>query len=460
MTDEQIKEIIESGVDRSLIEYVMMHDELGEDFQAQLLSFLVRSDMDGFETAVDELCMMGLLEEQPEKLDPELEEKVNAAIDYLVQMEDIPKEELLKTQYLNLTYVMRHLFYNESDILEVLTPDTSNIIKFQTDKGDLWDVTYYTESFLTLDKRLDPIDYAILDVIYSLDCAGIRFFTTRMIDINLAGKKRLSTENSLQRIDRAIEKMTYIMVQCKINGLDRPETPLLSVQKFGKLGGSNCYYLDELNDLYAYANEMHQMDSIDKSYLDTSGLPKEYSFSDTELATYIKRRVLARVMGILRLSTKSNKGLKTRNRISLIQAKEKKNYNKKIPSVTGYNPTKRQGLFQQLGLMPDLTGLDADAANKKLDQWRKKQKPMYMKIIKGTLENLKRRYVILDYEEYREGGSKSLRDPVVAFDIICFTKSEINTLNGLREEQKAAKVQQWLKKRQETTPQKTGGTNQ
>ena len=99
--------------------------------------------------------------------------------------------------------------------------------------------------------------------------------------------------------------------------------------------------------------------------------------------------------------------------------------------------------------MPNIDGLDADEAEKRLKQWRTKQKPMYIKVVRGTLENLKRQFVILDYEEHRDNDSKSLREPVTGFDVICFNKTEQTALFKMRDEQKPDYVAKLLKKRQE-----------
>ena len=99
--------------------------------------------------------------------------------------------------------------------------------------------------------------------------------------------------------------------------------------------------------------------------------------------------------------------------------------------------------------MPNIDGLDAEEAEKKLRQWRTKQKPMYIKVVRGTLENLKRQFVILDYEEHKDNDSKSPRDPVTGFDIICFTKDEQDKLFKKRDELKSDYVNKLLKKRQE-----------
>lgn len=131
------------------------------------------------------------------------------------------------------------------------------------------------------------------------------------------------------------------------------------------------------------------------------------------------------------MNNKGSKRLKNWNRISLIQKKDKSD-----------------GLFPKLGLMPNIEGLDAEEAEKKLKQWRTKQKPLYIKVVRGTLENLKRQFVILDYEEHRDNDSKNPKDPVTGFDVICFTRKELSNLQRQREEQKPLYVKTLLENRQ------------
>ena len=60
MTTQEIRQFIDAGVDRSEIEYIMMHSEIGEAFQDQLIDLLARGDMDTYEAAVEELVLQGL----------------------------------------------------------------------------------------------------------------------------------------------------------------------------------------------------------------------------------------------------------------------------------------------------------------------------------------------------------------------------------------------------------------
>ena len=458
MTDQEIRVIIEAGVDRSEIEYIMMHSEIGEAFQDQLIGLLAKGDLDTYEAAVEELILQGIWDENKDEEYIQLElERFHNAIDKLVDTYEIPSEAPFQMQYLNLAYVTRHLFYNENDILSVLTPDQGNTIKFQTDGGEKWAVTYDTDSFLGVDQRLDPFDFAVLDVIYTLHTNEIPLFSPRWIDSILTGsKKRLATMGGLERIERSIEKLSYLNIQITIDGEDRQRTPLLSVQRFDFAEG-RFYCLYAINDLYQYAADMSQIANVPAEYFDTSTLPKEYKFSDTETAIVIKRRIIARVMGILRQSDAKHHGRKHWNRISLIRAKEKKYYDPKgrqksrEPFDTEYPHTKHRGLFAELGLLPDLDGLDPTEQREIMSRWRK-PKAEYMRVVRGTLEHLKQIYVIMDYEEVRPNESKSLREPVIGYDIICFNKTEVNKLKGMRDEQKSAYVKGLLDKRHSSQP--------
>lgn len=436
MTDQEIRQLIESGIERSEIEYVMRLDYIGEAFQRQLLQLLADGNMDAYEGALMHLYEMGILKEsdyeRDYELSPEQEAQLNDALDYVMNLDEPPKEIPLQMQYLNNTLIMRKLFDYNGDILEDIAPGVHSGAEFDTTKGENWTVDFWSVSGLTIDKSLDQFEWAVMDAIYTLHCNGIKMFSTRWIDMLLSGNRgKAPTANSITRIDVAIEKLSLIHLQYKTKDELSDETPLLSVQKFGNTLG-HFYYLNSINNLYAYAHDKSQVINVPNSYLDTSKLPKEFAFADTETAMVIKRRVVLRVMRILHMNNKSKKRLKNWNRISLIQKKDKSD-----------------GLFPKLGLMPNIDGLDAEEAEKKLRQWRTKQKPMYIKVVRGTLENLKRQFVILDYEEHKDNDSKSLRDPVTGFDIICFTKTEQDALFKMRDELKPDYVTRLLKKRQE-----------
>lgn len=430
MTDEEIRKRIESGIERSEIEFIMGHSEIGKDFQYQLISLYAKGDMAMYYGAIDELILRDIWDERKDEPNPKLEKEASEAIDYIMSLDEPPKELPIQMQYLNNTLVLRKLFYYDGNLLADVVPGKKDCAGFETMRGEQWDVDFWSDSNLTIDKSLDPFDVAVLDVIYTLYCNEIKAFSTKWIDLLLSGNmKRNPTGNSIARIDRTIDKLSAIHVQCTLNGVPREQTPLLSLSKFGHSQG-NIYYLRQINDLYAYAHDKKQISNIPNRYFDTSKLPKEYSFADTETAMVIKRRVVLRVMRILTISS-GKASFANWNRISLIQKKDKS-----------------EGLFPELGLMPDVENLEPVEAEKKLKQWRTKQKPLYIKVVRGTLENLKRQYVVLDYEEHKDNDSKNPKDPVTGFDIICFTKSERAALSKLRDEQKPQYVMNLLSKRQ------------
>ena len=434
MTDEKIRELIDAGVNRGEIEYIVSLKEIGQDFQDQLLQILAKEGFSAYQDALSKLYEWGVLENDPfdteVELSPEQEAELNAALDYIKSLDAPPKEIPLQMQYLNNTLIMRNLFDFNGNILEKVIPGFLRKVNFSTTKGERWHLEFWTDSNLTVDKSLDQFDWAVMDAIYTLHCNKIKMFSTRWIDTLLSGNRgKAPTENSIARIDRTIDKLSRLYLGYEVQGELADDTPLLSVQKFGNTQGW-FYYLNSINNLYAYAHDKNQVINVPNSYLDTSKLPKEFAFADTETAMVIKRRVILRVMRILYLNSKGTKRLKNWNRISLIQKKDKSD-----------------GLFPNLGLMPNIDGLDAAEAEKKLKQWRTKQKPMYIKVVRGTLENLKRQYVILDYEEHKDNDSKSLRDPVTGFDIICFNKTEQKALYAMRDEQKPGYVAGLLKKR-------------
>ena len=63
MTDQEIRQLIESGVERSEIEYVMSLDYIGDAFQSQLLQLLADGNMDAYEGALTQLYEMDILKE-------------------------------------------------------------------------------------------------------------------------------------------------------------------------------------------------------------------------------------------------------------------------------------------------------------------------------------------------------------------------------------------------------------
>ena len=126
MTDQEIRQLIESGIERSEIEYVMRLDYIGEAFQRQLLQLLADGNMDAYEGALMHLYEMGILKEsdyeRDYELSPEQEAQLNDALDYVMNLDEPPKEIPLQMQYLNNTLIMRKLFDYNGDILEDIAP--------------------------------------------------------------------------------------------------------------------------------------------------------------------------------------------------------------------------------------------------------------------------------------------------------------------------------------------------
>ena len=220
MTDQEIRQLIESGVERSEIEYVMSLDYIGDAFQSQLLQLLADGNMDAYEGALTQLYEMDILKEsdyeRDYELSPEQEAQLNAALDYVMSLDAPPKEVPLQMQYLNNTLIMRKLFDYNGDILEDVAPGKDAWAEFETTKGENWEVGFWSDSGLTIDKSLDHFEWAIMDAIYTLHCNGIKMFSTKWLDMLLSGNRgKAPTANSITRIDVAIEKLSLIHLQYK-----------------------------------------------------------------------------------------------------------------------------------------------------------------------------------------------------------------------------------------------------
>jgi hypothetical protein len=234
MTDKEIRQLIESGVERSEIEYVMRLDYIGEAFQSQLLQLLADGNMDAYEGALTQLYEMDILKEsdydRDYELSPEQEAQLNDALDYVMNLDEPPKEIPLQMQYLNNTLIMRKLFDYNGDILEDIAPGVHSGAEFDTTTGENWTVDFWSDSGLTIDKSLDHFEWAIMDAIYTLHCNGIKMFSTKWLDMLLSGNRgKAPTANSITRIDVAIEKLSLIHLQYKTKDELSDETPLLSV---------------------------------------------------------------------------------------------------------------------------------------------------------------------------------------------------------------------------------------
>ena len=95
MTDLEIRQLIESGVDRSEIEYIMQHSEIGSNFQDQLIGLLAKGDREQYEAAIEELILQNIWDESKDAnivLSPEEEDKLNEAVEYVMNLDEPPKE--------------------------------------------------------------------------------------------------------------------------------------------------------------------------------------------------------------------------------------------------------------------------------------------------------------------------------------------------------------------------------
>ena len=84
MTDERIRELIDAGVNRGEIEYIVSLKEIGQDFQDQLLQILAKEGFSAYQDALSKLYEWGVLENDPfdteVELSPEQEAELNAAL--------------------------------------------------------------------------------------------------------------------------------------------------------------------------------------------------------------------------------------------------------------------------------------------------------------------------------------------------------------------------------------------
>ena len=80
MTDQEIKQLIDAGVDRNKIEFIIRHDEIGEAFQDQLLALLEAGDYTKYQDCLEELMLWKIWDDSkdgPEDLTPGSDERVH-----------------------------------------------------------------------------------------------------------------------------------------------------------------------------------------------------------------------------------------------------------------------------------------------------------------------------------------------------------------------------------------------
>ena len=425
--------IRDKGVSVNDIDYILRHDEIGPSFQRQLLQAL-STDKKQFEASLCWLEEKGILDTSKDCREdtPEEEEKIDRIceiVDEIIDSYDNYQVDFEK-QYTATAFLIRLLCYNQGkELIPTLPLNGEKIINFP-------DYDTILSSGITAGAipftRLTPFDVAVLDVFYTLYCMDVKVIPVAMVDKLLSGNKgRVQSEKKIRVIEESVRKLQSINMSLTVRDRQYDSTKLLDVEVFDTLVTDGkrlptVYYLNGINALYAYAKDFQEVADVPKEYYDTSRLPDEIAFEDTETAILLKRRVITKVMGIIRESKQKRHKFKHWNRLALEQKKDK-----------------TKGIFPDLELMPEVENLTPEEAEKAYQKWRKKEKPKYIKIVKGTLENLKANYAILDYEDYRDNP----REPVNGFDIICFTKTEMEALHKMREELKPQYVQNLLKKR-------------
>ena len=136
-------------------------------------------------------------------------------------------------------------------------------------------------------------------------------------------------------------------------------------------------------------------------------LETQQEFNDTDEAILIKRYVIKRVAQIVKKNSLNS------NKISFLW----------LDKAEG----EQRGLYPELGYkVPEPKDYENDADYKKAaKKWREKTKPMINRVVKGTLETLKKASAITRYEEYREDGTKNPTSPVVGYKIY-FDKKTTN----------------------------------
>lgn len=433
MRTDEARKWLDSGISLSDLQYVLYHSEIGEEYQNELLKALRDGGVEAFNSDIEWLIDKEIWDEEADErlqtYSQQLEDRMLSVVDEVEEYCETSQTPSIGKQYLTTAYILRQLFYDKEngDIRNLPAGDIKRI-NFTDSTGVEWKIGFFLKDD-SVWEELEPFDLAVLDAVYTLYCADIKIFSLEMLDKVVSGNEgRGKSKQKIKRLMDSVVKLNNIKLAFAVREKKYEKTPLLDVELFF-LRDKSLGYLYGINNLYQYAAEYKEIASVPKEYFDTSKLLEPYKFQDTQTAILIKRRVIAKVMGIIRMSEKKGKRFANWNRISLIQKKDR-----------------RKGIFPELDLMPDINGLGKEDAEKEYQRWRKKEKPLYVKIVKGTLENLKANYAILDYTDYRENP----KDPVSGFDIECFTVTERNALDKMRGELKSAYVQNLLEKHRAT----------
>ena len=303
-------------------------------------------------------------------------------------------------QYMNNTKLNQRL---STKLISMKNEDNENgLVRFSVsveNNTNLSVEVWQDEDVNVVSEEITQFDMAVLDAVYTIMCAGYDVFTLEGVGKVMSGNKAQKiTPSKLVAIEDSIEKMrcTHIRIDCEEQFRSRKDTrdmkyiyesyflPANRVSGEYEANGKSvtAYQIIEKSGYYKYAENLHQIVDFDAELLDT-----HTKFTDTFEAILIKRYVIKRVELI-----KSANNLKN-NKISYDW------YDKSVGV--------KKGLFADLGYIPNSTA-----------NWRDKKKRIN-RIVKLTLQSLKEKNAIVDFVQYKAGGSKNPTLPVGGYQVIC-----------------------------------------
>lgn len=298
-------------------------------------------------------------------------------------------------QYMNNTKISRILSTKPIPIEDVASelkiPINDKIINLV----DIW----RDENITLSTNNITQFDMAVMDAAYTIMCSGYMVITAEWIARVLSGNPNQKiTPQKVGAIRRSIDKLrsVHIKIECKDEINARRDTkgkidkfvyesyllPLDKIEARYEANGKEIVAYPVLIKpaLYRYAEIVHQIVDVPAELLDTHN-----EFRDTDEAILIKRYVIKRVAQIVKKNNLNS------NKISFLW------YDKDIKE--------ERGLFPELGYVPDDT-----------DAWRDKKRKIN-KIVKLTLQSLKDKEAIVDFEPYREDGTKNPASPIKGYKI-------------------------------------------
>lgn len=307
----------------------------------------------------------------------------------------LPVLNFINRQYMNNTKISRILSTKpipiEDVVAELKIPINDKIINLV----DVW----RDENITLSTNNITQFDMAVMDAAYTIMCAGYMVITAEWIARVLTGNPdQKVTPRKISAIRQSIDKLrsVHIKIDCKDEINARRDTkgkvdkfvyesyllPLDKIEARYEANGKDIIAYPVLTKpaLYRYAEIVHQIVDVPAELLDTHD-----DFRDTDEAILIKRYVIKRVAQIIK---KNN--LKS-NKISFLW------YDKDVDE--------ERGLFPELGYLPD----DSDL-------WRDKKRKIN-KIVRLTLQSLKDKEAIINYEPYREDGTKNPASPIMGYKI-------------------------------------------